>query len=75
MITPRLIITEVKRDGELLYQAKCPECNTWADLDDDQLTGQVSSECQACPLFHATVNWLADAWRLVPPLNRKDAPV
>lgn len=31
------------RDGQPIVQLKCPRCGEWADLDDDQLHGRVST--------------------------------
>jgi predicted RNA-binding Zn-ribbon protein involved in translation (DUF1610 family) len=39
----------VKRDvGELVPKAKCPDCGQWADVDADQLAGDVSLVCPEC---------------------------
>lgn len=50
----RLETQTVKRidvkDGPryLQPQAKCPQCKTWADVDEEQLTGTVSLVCEIC---------------------------
>jgi hypothetical protein len=51
-------IKTVIRDGEPVRQLKCPKCGKWADLDDDQYYGRVStfhdvSECG----FHETIDF------------------
>jgi hypothetical protein len=43
------------RDGGMQRQMKCPDCGTWADIDDDQYFGKVSMECGACD-YHETIN-------------------
>lgn len=32
----------VRRDGEPQWMLQCPDCEQWADLDDDQFHGRVS---------------------------------
>lgn len=32
----------VRRDGEIVWQFRCPSCGEWGDIDDDQLHGRVS---------------------------------
>lgn len=29
-------------------QAKCPQCEKWGDIDEDQLVGAVSLVCEIC---------------------------
>lgn len=47
----------VTRDGEPVFQLKCPGCGTWGDLDDDQINGRISIQCvqDGCS-FHETVD-------------------
>lgn len=50
---PRLETKTVKRsefDGPVFLQpqAKCPACETWGDIDEDQLVGAVSLVCEIC---------------------------
>jgi hypothetical protein len=35
-------LKSVRRDGEIVWKLRCPECHQWADIDDDQLHGRVS---------------------------------
>ncbi len=35
-------LRQVVRDGVPLWQLRCPMCDAWADVDDDQLHGRVS---------------------------------
>lgn len=37
----------VVRDGEPVWQLRCPGCDEWADIDDDQLHGRMSVEHSA----------------------------
>jgi Zn finger protein HypA/HybF involved in hydrogenase expression len=41
-------IKAVIRDGHEQLQLKCPECNQWADIDEDQAAGRVSCICENC---------------------------
>jgi uncharacterized C2H2 Zn-finger protein len=41
------------RDGETIWQLRCPFCGLLGDLDDDQLHGRVSIDCPRCD-FHQT---------------------
>jgi hypothetical protein len=62
----------VIRDGEPVFQLRCPGCGVWGDLDDDQLHGRVSTEHSAgsddrgyasssgCG-FHETRDWFSEA--------------
>lgn len=52
-----LEVRVVTRDGRRVFQLRCPSCLTWEDLDDDQLHGRVSIECdvEGCS-FHETAN-------------------
>lgn len=45
----------VLRDSKPLWKLHCPGCGLWADLDDDQLHGRVSTDCpgEGCT-FHET---------------------
>lgn len=51
----------VMRDGEEIVVGRCPQCGSWAELDDDQLHGRVSTEHATdeggCG-FHETIDWL-----------------
>lgn len=40
--TPFGDIRRVQRDGEAAYLLKCPGCDEWGTLDDDQLHGRIS---------------------------------
>lgn len=44
-----------KRDGGLIRQAQCPNCDVWAEIDDDQYHGKVSMLC-GCG-YHETHNF------------------
>jgi len=35
-------LREIVRDGSPIWQLRCPMCEQWADIDDDQLHGRVS---------------------------------
>lgn len=35
-------LRSIRRDGELVWQLRCPRCHQWADIDDDQMHGRVS---------------------------------
>lgn len=35
-------VRQVKRDGVLVWQLRCPGCGSWGDLDDDMANGRVS---------------------------------
>lgn len=37
-----------ERTVSLQPQARCPECETWADMDDEQVVGEVSLVCTEC---------------------------
>lgn len=52
----RIAIRIKVRDGQVVVQGSCPNCGEWADLDTDQLLGQVSIMCvspKGCT-FHET---------------------
>lgn len=40
--TPFAELRITKRDDQPVWQLKCPGCDTWADIDEDQLHGRVS---------------------------------
>lgn len=52
----------IERDGARVFQVKCPVCATWADVDDDQLHGRVSTYHDpadgGCG-FHESFDWWA----------------
>lgn len=35
-------------ERHLQAQAKCPECSTWGEIDEDQMKGAVSMICTEC---------------------------
>ncbi len=51
----------VMSDGKPIVYARCPGCGEWAELDDDQLRGRVSThhDVPECG-YHETKNWWAD---------------
>lgn len=55
-------LTIVQLDGKQTFKLKCPGCGTLGYLDDDQVHGRVSTECETdgCS-FHETVDWHAIA--------------
>ncbi len=48
-------LKEVTRDGEPITKLKCPGCEQWGDMDDDQLNGRISTWCDCG--FHETINF------------------
>lgn len=46
----------VIRDGEEVWQLRCPGCEMWADVDEDQFYGRVSVEHVECG-YHDTHDW------------------
>jgi hypothetical protein len=50
-----MLIRERNRDGKIINQLCCPDCETWGDLDDDQYNGRVSIQCPVCD-YHETIN-------------------
>ena len=50
-------LKSVRRDGEIVWQFRCPECHRWGDIDDDQLNGRVSIDHtpDGCT-FHQTLD-------------------
>lgn len=44
----------VIRDGEPQWQFCCPGCGLRADVDEDQIRGQVSIDCPECD-YHETL--------------------
>lgn len=49
---------EMKRtvlDGNKEWKMKCPGCEAWGFIDDDQYHGRVSIDCLECD-YHETVN-------------------
>lgn len=49
------IYGKVLRDGQGQRQMKCPGCQQWADIDEDQFFGNVSIDCPNCD-YHETIN-------------------
>lgn len=49
----RPITRTITRDGVQVRQARCPGCDTWADVDEDQWHGRVSMDCVECD-YHET---------------------
>lgn len=49
----------MRRDGEPLYQVKCPDCGRWGSIDDDQLRGRVSILHEECD-WHETHDFSDD---------------
>lgn len=47
-MTYSLDIRTVQRDGAEVKQAKCPGCETWGDIDEDQEKNLVSLMCELC---------------------------
>lgn len=52
----------VVRDGEPQVQFKCPGCQQWGDIDNDQFHGQVSIDCPNCE-YHETIPVSVMGWR------------
>ena len=52
----------VVRDGEFVRQYKCPGCQNWGDIDEDQFHGTVSIDCPNCE-YHETINVAVMGWR------------
>lgn len=48
-------LKKVNRDGIPILKVFCPECHTWADIDDDQYHGRVSILCDCG--FHTTCDF------------------
>lgn len=46
-------IMSVRRDGEIQWLLRCPRCRLWADIDADQLVGEISVDCPECS-YHET---------------------
>lgn len=51
----------ILRDNQATVLARCPGCGSWAELDDDQLHGRVSThhDDPACG-WHETKDWYAE---------------
>lgn len=41
-------IKVILRDGKEQFQLQCPGCETWGDVDKDQIDGLVSCVCPKC---------------------------
>mgnify|MGYP001578509208 CR=1 FL=1 len=50
----------VMRDGDEIVYGRCPGCGEWAELDDDQLHGRVSTHHDPGCGYHETKDWWAD---------------
>lgn len=48
------------RDGEELLYGRCPGCGEWAELDDDQIHGRVSTLHDPGCGYHDTKDWWTD---------------
>ena len=48
-------LKQVILDDKPVYKLKCPKCNVWGYLDDDQFNGRVSILCEWG--FHKTINF------------------
>lgn len=59
--TPSMRTRTVTRDGLGIYEAECPRCGVWGEVDDDQWNGRVSIDCptEGCP-FHETIDLHAE---------------
>ena len=54
-------VRRVKRDGEYVWQFRCPGCEKWGTIDDDQLRGRVSIHHDAPECgFHETLDMSGD---------------
>lgn len=60
------------RDGEPVWQLRCPGCDRWADIDEDQLHGRASvdhtvglegDESDGGCGFHERRDWFSEAAR------------
>ena len=47
-------VKTVLLNGKLARKYKCPDCNVWGYIDDDQYEGKISIQC-SCG-FHKTLN-------------------
>lgn len=58
------MLASVRQDGAIVWLLRCPECGTWAEIDDDQYHGRVSVQCvtEGCR-FHETHDFFAWLWR------------
>jgi hypothetical protein len=54
-----LELRHVLRDGEWIWQLRCPRCGKWGLIDDDQLRGRVSILHEECG-FHETHDLSSD---------------
>lgn len=54
-------LRKIRRDGEPITKLKCPKCELWCDIDDDQLNGRISifHDVPKCG-FHETINILEE---------------
>ena len=64
-------VRRVKRDGEYVWQFRCPGCERWGTVDDDQLRGRVSMICGHECGFHETLDLSHDP--LVAQVDEHDA--
>ncbi len=48
------------RDEEPVWQLRCPGCEQWADIDDDQLHGRISVLHEPGCGFHETHDWFSE---------------
>ncbi len=57
------LLRQIKSDGELIWQLKCPKCGIWGEIDDDQFRGKVSVLCKnkisdkQCG-YHKKIAWI-----------------
>jgi hypothetical protein len=59
LILDPMWLRTVERDGTRVLLGRCPGCGSWGELDEDQASARVSTDCPQCP-FHETMNWLQD---------------
>lgn len=51
-----LRIRRITSEGVVVVQLRCPGCNQWGTIDDDQYHGRVSVEHPECG-YHDTQDW------------------
>jgi len=52
-------LKRVNRDGKFVIKLKCPRCEVYGEIDDDQYHGRISIQCTDECGFHETINFLS----------------
>ena len=47
-------VTQTQRDGVWIWKMKCPLCEEWGAIDEDQIAGRISILCDCG--FHETID-------------------